>query len=197
MKLKPVMNLSNSTPCHDINKLAFAKSIANEYVCTNPRPFPGHLYSRLQHAARREKWAFVYLASPRRPRHKHAPFLNNDHPDISISLGPNRSQDQETTERVQQISLPSIRHCRANPIALIKGRDFSSAQLRETLIGALMAERIIAQLGVLLLLACAASAQQVSSGNNATTSGSGSGSGSGYRSKRYTPGPIIFNYYHQ
>jgi hypothetical protein len=42
--------------------------------------------------------------------------------------------------------------------------------------------RRIALLGGVLLLACAVSAQQVSSGNNAT-SGSGSGSGSGYSSK--------------
>ena len=32
----------------------------------------------------RGKWAFVYPASPRRPKHKHAPFLNIDHPECQL-----------------------------------------------------------------------------------------------------------------
>ena len=34
------------------------------------------------------KWAFVYPPSPRRPRHKHAPFPNIDHTERRISPGP-------------------------------------------------------------------------------------------------------------
>ena len=136
----------------------------------------------------RGKWAFVYRASPRRPRHKHAPFLNNDHTESSVSLGPQQFQDQDTN-----------RDCAANQAAneatsqrtlrkrhsAKKGRDLLTNPTRARnweKQHTTMKVRRIALLGGVLLLACAVSAQQVSSGNNAT-SGSGSGSGSGYSSK--------------
>ena len=123
-------------------------------------------------------------------RHKHAPFLNNDHPESSVSLGLQQFQDQDTSwdcaanqaanEATSQRTLRK-RH------SAKKGRDLLTNPTRARnwqKQHAVMKVRRIALLGGVLLLACAVSAQQVSSGNNAT-SGSGSGSGSGYGSKNF------------